>query len=497
LIDDLDNAAAPNNGLQAGVGTNPAVPETAEPLEEITFNLYKITIPNLTAPLYGADIFPYDGEYSVDLEEMIMTDGEGQEFDIVAADTPSVETDDEGIAVAEDLPLGFYLVVEQPDERVSSPAAPFVVAVPMTDPEGDGWITDVHVYPKNDDIGIDKTPSQTSNFIGDTVTWTIEADVPADIEDYVQFDITDLLDDALTFVPDSVEVFAMTSKTDANPVEIPETADGELTNWEDTLEEDEATGQMLLTVALDQDGAMTILGDTDENDYKVVRVTFDTIVNEGALDKIDYTIPNKPILKFTNAQGEEKDREGDEPEVHTAAIVIDKTDANTDELLVGAVFQIASSEANALAGDFLKLDDDGNVIDENEEGYDDANEWTETTAVDPNDATRAIAVFEGLKDYTGEDDDKVYRSYWLVEVDAPEGYNLLDDAVQVTFTSADNKAAHYTHIQGIANTTEFTLPKTGGMETLFLTIGGIVVVGVAVLFIILGSKGKKKEKQAK
>lgn len=55
-----------------------------------------------------------------------------------------------GIAKFDNLALGFYVVVETttPD-KVTTPVKPFIVSVPMTTKDGDNWLYDVHVYPKN------------------------------------------------------------------------------------------------------------------------------------------------------------------------------------------------------------------------------------------------------------------------------------------------------------------------------------------------------------
>lgn len=61
-----------------------------------------------------------------------------------------VKTDVNGIAKFENLTLGFYVVIETttPD-KVTTPARPFLVSIPMTTVNGDNWLYDVHVYPKN------------------------------------------------------------------------------------------------------------------------------------------------------------------------------------------------------------------------------------------------------------------------------------------------------------------------------------------------------------
>ena len=59
-------------------------------------------------------------------------------------------TDTYGKTKAENLDLGLYLVVEtKVPEMVTSTCNPFFISLPMTSGDGNGWIYDVTVYPKN------------------------------------------------------------------------------------------------------------------------------------------------------------------------------------------------------------------------------------------------------------------------------------------------------------------------------------------------------------
>ena len=61
-----------------------------------------------------------------------------------------VKTGTDGTAAFTDLDLGFYVVIEtSTPDKVTTPAAPFLVSIPMTTVNGDSWLYDVHVYPKN------------------------------------------------------------------------------------------------------------------------------------------------------------------------------------------------------------------------------------------------------------------------------------------------------------------------------------------------------------
>ena len=56
-----------------------------------------------------------------------------------------------GAAIFENLPLGIYLVVEtKVPDSVTTSVEPFLVSIPMTTVEGDKWLYDVEVFPKNE-----------------------------------------------------------------------------------------------------------------------------------------------------------------------------------------------------------------------------------------------------------------------------------------------------------------------------------------------------------
>ena len=84
--------------------------------------------------------------------------------------------------------------------------------------------------------------------------------------------------------------------------------------------------------------------------------------------------------------------------------------------------------------------------------------------------------------------------YYLVETQAPSGYNLLDDAVKVKFTDTDveNTAGVYT--VKVSNSSGIQLPITGGTGTVIFTIIGIaLMVGAVVLFVVSRKKAKESK----
>lgn len=460
LMDDVSQANEP------GTGGEVEVPEGAEALDGITFNVYKVTIP---------DSGENEGKVPVN-DDIVLDDyanptkitSDGVDFSLTGKQSQA--TAGGGTATFSNLDRGYYLVVEQADPRVASPAAPTVVAVPMTNDEGTGWITDVHMYPKNEGVTVTKAPDVTSAFIGETVTWTVTASVPTGIENAKKYAVVDTLDDALTYVDGSVKVEGLTQAGAVSGTSIAETG-----NWQ----------------ASEADGTLTVnfTNLAGLKDYKQIKVTFETIVNEGIMENPDYTVTNTAKLDFTNQFGEVKEFDTEETTVHTGVIKIEKTDANTGNALAGAEFQIATSAENANAGNFLRKTADGKIVDSGEAGYEQASPWIATSTEN---GGKAVAAFEGLKDYT-DGEQKTYKSYWIVETKAPEGYNLLSAPVKVDFTAENSTAdTDYTVTVQVKNTTGFTLPKTGDIGTILFTVAGVGLIGAAVILLIASRKRKEE-----
>lgn len=136
-----------DNGGKTGTGeTSDAtnVPEGAKPLAGAGFTIYKVADVNELTNYYSTnpealpDVTTYvdNGEIKSDYSDKKVKD--------------EVKTNDKGIAEFKDLDLGFYVVIEtSTPDKVTTPAAPFLVSIPMTTAKGDNWLYDVHVYPKN------------------------------------------------------------------------------------------------------------------------------------------------------------------------------------------------------------------------------------------------------------------------------------------------------------------------------------------------------------
>lgn len=136
------------NGNSGKTGTGETsdesnVPSDAKPLEGAGFTIYKV-----------ADVKELTSYYSTNpttlpsVNDYVETGKIKQKYENTKVKEKITKAD--GTATFTKLELGFYVVIETttPD-KVTTPAAPFLVSIPMTTAKGDNWLYDVHVYPKN------------------------------------------------------------------------------------------------------------------------------------------------------------------------------------------------------------------------------------------------------------------------------------------------------------------------------------------------------------
>ncbi|AZA10231.1 SpaH/EbpB family LPXTG-anchored major pilin [Corynebacterium pseudopelargi] len=158
---------------QYGDPTNPNADLSRDPIAGIDFQIQRINDIDLSnnedwQKLASTDISDYyaDGSRTNVLGEPIVA-----------------TTGEDGAATFSDLPLGAYLVSESPTSagrKNLSVAAPFVVTVPMTNPENQKeWLYTVEVNAKDQTLTANKATSKTCAAHGDEVKFAISALLPA------------------------------------------------------------------------------------------------------------------------------------------------------------------------------------------------------------------------------------------------------------------------------------------------------------------------------
>jgi len=488
-------------------GTVQDVPSDRIPVNGVAFDIYQVTLTGNATPPAGPNY-----SYRIESGRLVVNDGTVDlttTYAVVAVPTnPHMTTTHTtygpGTIELVDLDQGVYLVIENttasnpvtvgpaPDydttpATITTPCKSFLVAVPMTNPDGDGWMETVHVYPKNESMSVEKSIDDPPTFavqVGDVLDYIITVTVPADVADGQGFLILDNLDAAFTLNTSSVKVYA-------RPVSGP---DEELIN-------NVPPAVIYYIVTYDTSGTnnqlkveLTTFGMADLEGFDKVVVTFSVTVNDKLYDKIDSgddinIIGNEASVDFWVDPTDHftPNTNGGGPEVYTAGIRLAKiNDATPGVALTGAKFKISDSQDNARDGKFIRKDADGVLHAPDTTG------WDALTAADDYELAvnaSGIVYFMGLLDYTGPENAPVPQTYWFVETQAPDGYNLLANPFSVTFSSASDT----THVQrfDVVNSTGFTLPSTGGIGTIIFTVAGIVLIGTAVI-VALSRKRKTR-----
>lgn len=160
----------PSSGAPSQQGTGAEgenAPLGATPLDGVTFHIYKVRDENWLKAYYSGNETVAGQDLSSHLDAQDYVDSVDPTTDEVTfksgidrtgfVDCHTFKTTGGGIAKVENLEFGLYLVVEtSAPDKVTAPAAPFLVSVPMTriaDSTNTNaltdWIYDVHVYPKN------------------------------------------------------------------------------------------------------------------------------------------------------------------------------------------------------------------------------------------------------------------------------------------------------------------------------------------------------------
>ena len=123
------------------------VPAGAVPIKDVGFTIYKVQDAAKLADYYSTTpaSLPAATDYYTGTGKNVQVNA-----DVAALKVGNeVPTNADGVAEFTTLDLGLYLVVETTSPAiVTGPCDPFLISVPMTT-DGDDWLYNVHVYPKN------------------------------------------------------------------------------------------------------------------------------------------------------------------------------------------------------------------------------------------------------------------------------------------------------------------------------------------------------------
>lgn len=355
----------------------------------------------------------------------------------VAGMTGGVELTADGTGVsAKNLELGYYFV---------SSTNGALCNLTTTNPT-------VTIHDKND-FNFTKEDDKADVQFGDVVHYTLTGKVP-DTTGFTQFtyEISDTMSEGLTFKKDVVVKIDDTVITDA------------------VVSYNVDSNANKFTVSI------PVMNYQDKV-AKAIEVTYSAEVNENAIAKVEV---NHAILKFSNdPTNNQSHKEIERKEnVYSAQILLDKyLTGNESVKLAGAKFVLYQVNEDQSKSYYVYNTNTKDV------------EWTADKAA----ATVVVTDENGYGNFNGLKN----GTYYVEEIEAPAGYNLLTTPLTVTINNADNDkysdptSAEYEallpmlkHTVKVANSTGTQLPATGGMgTTVFYIVGSALAVGAVVLLV--------------
>lgn len=358
------------------------------------------------------------------------------------------------------LDAGYYLVYVTGGEEIQSS----LVTV-------DGTTDKVNL--KTTAPSIEKTANKTSVNIGDVVTYTVAGSVPdtTGYSEYV-YEINDTLSKGLDFVKNANG----DALDNANEVNVT-VAFGEGTTDEGTAPTIATLDTTKKTMSLDLSAWVRA---NQKNKGKKFTVTYYAKVNNKAVVEEK----NKAELVYGNNPSDTTTTKPSEVKTPTYYLNINKYAKNDNKKLAGAKFKLYKDSVDE--NNVIKVTgSEGNYV------------------VDPASTTKEFVSVDSItsEGYNLHVNGLAAGTYYLVETEAPAGYNKLTDPIKVEIKKSTNEDVNAwtlfnndknvdDKIIDVENSTGSILPSTGGMGTIaFTVVAALLVLGVAVSFI----RDRKKE----
>ncbi|MBM6920080.1 SpaH/EbpB family LPXTG-anchored major pilin [Phocea massiliensis] len=405
-----------------------------------------------------------------------------------------------GKATFTDLNAGYYLVFPEGGSTGEDSRATDAMLINIPTDELNATWNIKSVYPT-----VDKTVQTDSNGnyaetgsaqIGDTVTFRLTSTVP-DMTDYTtyKFNFVDTMSNGLTFVRDSVEVTI-------------DSVDNEKVQTSYKVTPPTSGNNNTLTVAFEN-----LKGVSGIQTGKTITVTYKAVINENAVTTDPVT--NSAKVEYSNdpVSGGTGESTPSTTKVYTYDINVHKYtgswNGGTTGYLEGATFILSKED---------QLRNSGGVITDGNYGADYADVINGIELIATGDNYRVAKEKEEGTIYFTTTDKAITISgleagtYYLHEVKAPAGYNKLTNPIKIEIRvsgeTVNEKTPSYedpvyiindktaeasdSNVIPVLNNNGITLPETGSIGTIGLTILGVGVV-LAGIFV---PRRKKKSTQA-
>lgn len=375
---------------------------------------------------------------------------------IAAAKTATVG--EGGTATFADLAMGEYFI------RPTATTSVYQLMLQKIEPttvDGTYKIDDVAFTAKHEEVTIEKTADKTSVTKKEKVTYTVTVDIPtysAEATDK-SFYVADKLADGLTIDTASIAVKIDGAAVDAAAYTLDTTATADY-----TFKLSVSTQQYTDSWANEGGKQLVITYTATLNNDNT------TAVNTKETNTATFDYSNYPYVVNSHKQ------KTDTVDVTTFAIKIDKyVDGSPTTKLSGAKFDLyrTATQAEIAAGGTETI--------------------PHTTINGIKLGSDVVTNASGVATFEKYEANGTKYDYYLVETQAPHGYNILAEAVKVNFTDTDVEATDGVYTVEVPNSSGITLPITGGEGIVIFTVIGIVLmVGAVILFVIFRKKAKAK-----
>ena len=331
----------------------------------------------------------------------------------------------DGIYKTADLDGGYYLIVSSLGTKLAINTATGGVNDVCE-------ITEKNTYPTIDKFVDALDNHQANHNIGDDVPYIIKVTVPEYVDTKLTITINDeMAKGFLKFNDDVTAVDGTNTKFEAFTTEV---------------ESDSNNSKFAIT-----------LNDLKKAKGKTITFKYTAKLLQAAEKNTYYD--NKAQLSYSNYVTLEKTAS-----VRTFAFDLKKVNEAKTEL-TGAKFELRTIENDSNSAiNFVADDTKKNYV------------KADTTATTASKTIEAGNVnIRGIKDGT----------YYLVETEAPQGYNVLDHAITIVIDENGIVTDHTGNVVEVENKKGLVLPSTGGMgTTVFAIVGLLVMAGAAVTLII-------------
>ncbi|MBO1901717.1 SpaH/EbpB family LPXTG-anchored major pilin [Leucobacter weissii] len=361
-----------------------------------------------------------------------------------------------GATASTSVPAGQYVVREIDVPAGQTKSAPFLLTLPLTNPDdGAEWLSTVYAYPKAANVTATKSVDEgTARVVGENIEWEILTDAPqfAQNQPLTGYVITDQLDSRLALVGDPAVRFVDNAIHAANPL------------VKDTDYTVAASGG-LVTITFLSPGLAKLQSVGSATPTTKLSVKLTTAVS-ATVAPLTGAITNDAKVTINN----ENEIDTNDAEIVYGDLVLSKVgqSGSTKTPLNGAKFKLYRTAADATSGT-------GAI------SIDGVSEWTTQTVggVDGriviSGLLRSDFVDGGLTTTPAD-----FRSFYLVETEAPAGHQLVPGPIEVQVV-LEGGSPKVWEIADVETEGGFELPLTGGTGTLILTIGGIAILAIVLL----------------